>query len=45
MRSMETMDLLVITELKGVTYACESSFSKVEDLDLQLAACRTLQPL
>lgn len=45
MRSMETMDLLVITELKGVTYACESSASKVEDLDLQLAACRTLQPL
>lgn len=43
MRSMETYDFLMLREIKGVTYACESSANAIEDLDVRLAACRSLK--
>ncbi len=47
MRSMNTLQFLMLREIGGVTYVCESEghADTVADLDVDLAACRTLKPL
>ena len=47
MRSMHTHQFLMLKDVGGVTYACESEnhAATVADLEESLAACRTLKPL